>query len=190
MSCSSRSLFSHSEALLAAPSPSSATGGPDVLPTSVVARKTRTAWLHRSASSSAVLVRSLPRVGPGSYLASPKTAAQRDFCWHRHCGWFLNRCSRVWMLYWHHQHFTSGRLAVHWRYCPVMQWPVFSFCWRLPLRVRFLGSVSSAVLRKAIRLATVRPDCRHPGPGTVSRPGRRTTPFRACESRTIPGGDD
>ena len=34
-SCFSRSLFSHSEASLAAPSPSSATGGPDVLPTSV-----------------------------------------------------------------------------------------------------------------------------------------------------------
>ena len=60
--CSSRSLFSHSEASLAAPSPSSATGGSDVLPTSVVARKTKTAWLHRSsASSSAILVRSRPR---------------------------------------------------------------------------------------------------------------------------------
>jgi len=43
-SCSSRSS-------LAAPSPSSSTGGPDVLPTSVVARKTRTAWLQRSSAS-------------------------------------------------------------------------------------------------------------------------------------------
>ena len=52
---------------------------------SVIARKTRTAWLHRSsASSSAILVRSRPRVGPGSFLVSSRTAAQRGFCWLRH----------------------------------------------------------------------------------------------------------
>jgi len=38
---------SHSEASLATPAPS-ATGGPGVLPTSMVARKTKTALLHRS----------------------------------------------------------------------------------------------------------------------------------------------
>ena len=47
-SCSSRSLPSHYEASLAPPSPSSATGGPAVLPTFVVARKSRIAWLHRT----------------------------------------------------------------------------------------------------------------------------------------------
>jgi len=63
-SCSSRSLFSQ----LAAPSPPSANGGPDALQTSVVARKTRTAWLHHSsASSSTILVRSRPRSGPGAF---------------------------------------------------------------------------------------------------------------------------
>ena len=72
---------------LVALSPSSATGGPDVLRTSVVARKTRTTWLHRSsASSSAILVWSRPRVGPGSFLVSSRTAAQRVFCWLRHGG--------------------------------------------------------------------------------------------------------
>ena len=91
-SCSSRSLYSHPEASLASPSPSPATGGPDVLPTSVVARKTRTVWLHRSsASSSAILVRPRPRVGPGSFLVSSRTAAQRVFCWLRHWGKFLER---------------------------------------------------------------------------------------------------
>jgi len=57
-SCSSRPLSSHSEASLA---PSSTTGGPAVFPTSVVARKSGSAWLHRSsANSSAILVRSCP----------------------------------------------------------------------------------------------------------------------------------
>ena len=54
------------EVSLAVPSPSPATGGPDV--TSVFARKTRTAWLHcSSASSSAILVRSRPRVAGASW---------------------------------------------------------------------------------------------------------------------------
>jgi len=40
----------------------------------VCEEESSTAWLHRSsASSSAMLVRSLPRVGPGSFLASPRT---------------------------------------------------------------------------------------------------------------------
>jgi len=69
------------EASLAAQFPSSATGGPDVLPTSVVARKTRTAWLHRSSASSFVmLVWDLPRVGPGSFLVFSRTVPQRVFC--------------------------------------------------------------------------------------------------------------
>jgi len=43
---------SHSEASLAAHSLSPVTGGLAVLPTSVVARKPRTAWLHRAAPRS------------------------------------------------------------------------------------------------------------------------------------------
>ena len=79
---------------LAAPV-SSVTGGPAVLPTSVVARKSRSAWLHRSsANSSAILVRTLPRIGPGSFLVSSKAVVQRVFVGFR-CGQFLNRCSRV-----------------------------------------------------------------------------------------------
>ena len=61
---SSRFLLSHSEASLAA----------------VVAKKSRSVWLHRSsANSSAILVRSLPRVGSGSFLVSSKTVVQRVF---------------------------------------------------------------------------------------------------------------
>jgi len=53
---------SHSETSLAASPLSSAAGGPDVRPTSVVAKNWSTAWLHRSsASSSAMLVRSRHR---------------------------------------------------------------------------------------------------------------------------------
>jgi len=40
-----------------------------------------------------------PEWGPGSLLVSCRAAAQRVFCWHCHWGQFLNRCSRVWMLY-------------------------------------------------------------------------------------------
>jgi len=65
---SSRSLFSHSEASLSASSSTSATGGPVVLPTSVVARKSKVVLLHRSsAKSSTTLVRSLPWTGLGSF---------------------------------------------------------------------------------------------------------------------------
>jgi len=72
------------------------TGGPAVLPTSVVARKSRSAWLHHSsANSSAILVRSLPRVGPRSFLVTSKTVVQRVYCWLFHCGQFLNRCSSL-----------------------------------------------------------------------------------------------
>ena len=77
---SSRSLLSHSEISLAAASASSATGGPAVLPTYVVARESRSAWLHRSsADSSTILVRPLPRVGPGSLLGSSKTGLLLTF---------------------------------------------------------------------------------------------------------------
>ena len=56
-----------------------------------VARKSRIAWLHRSsANSSAILVRSLPRVGPGSFLVSSRTVAQRVLCWLFHCGHALS----------------------------------------------------------------------------------------------------
>jgi len=78
---SSCSLASHSEASLAASSSSSATGGPDVRPTSVVARNWSTAWLHSSSASSfAILVLSRPRAGPGSFRVSSRTVAQRVFC--------------------------------------------------------------------------------------------------------------
>jgi len=53
---------------------------PAVIPTSVVARKSRSAWLHRSSSnSSAILVRSLSRVGPGNFLVSSKTVVLLAF---------------------------------------------------------------------------------------------------------------
>jgi len=125
---SSCSLASHSEASLAASSSYSATGGPDVRPTSVVAKNWSTAWLHRSsASSSAMLVRSRRRVGPGSFVVSLRTVVQRVFCWHRHWGQSLNRCYRVWMLYWHHQQVASGRRVVHARCWPVKQYPVLNW---------------------------------------------------------------
>ena len=75
-------------------SPSSpTTGAPAVRPTSVVARKSRTAWLHRlSASSSAILVRSL---SPREFSLGSST---RD-----------------------HQQVASGRRVVHARYWPVRQ---------------------------------------------------------------------
>ena len=70
---SSRSLIPHSEASL--PGSLSATGGPAVRPTSVVARKSRIALLHLlSAKSSEILNRSLPR--PVSSL----TTAQSTGC--------------------------------------------------------------------------------------------------------------
>ena len=47
--------------------------------------------------------------------------AEGVLCWLFPCGQFLNRCSRVWNLYWHHQHLASGRLVVHCRYWPVWQ---------------------------------------------------------------------
>ena len=79
-SLSARSLSFHSDASLASTSPSPATGGPDVLPTSVSAKNSSTAWLHRSSrSSSAMLVRSLLRVGPGSLFVSFRTVAHRVF---------------------------------------------------------------------------------------------------------------
>ena len=37
---------------------------------------------------------------PGSFLVSFKTVAQGVFCWLFHCGQFLDRCSRVRILYW------------------------------------------------------------------------------------------
>jgi len=77
------------------------------------------------ASSSAMLVRSLPRVGPGSFLVSSRTVVWRVFCWLLHWGQLLKRCSRVWILYWHHQQVASGRRVVLARYCPVRQCPVF-----------------------------------------------------------------
>ena len=59
---SSRSLFSHSHSEASLPGSSSATSGPAVRPTSVVARKSRIALLHlSSAKSSETLNRSLPR---------------------------------------------------------------------------------------------------------------------------------
>jgi len=35
---------------------------------------------------------------------------------------FPNTCSRVRILFWHHQHLASGRLVFHWRYWPVPPW--------------------------------------------------------------------
>jgi len=81
--CSSRS---HCLFLL----PPAATGGPAVLPTSVVARKSRIALLQRSsANSSAILVRSLVRTGPGCgghWLAKSKPNTSPEVgggCCHR-----------------------------------------------------------------------------------------------------------
>ena len=81
---SARSLSSDSDASLASPSSSPAAGGTDVLTTSVFARNSSTAWLHRSsASRSAMLVRGgtgeLPRLlqdarPQGFLLASPLEA--------------------------------------------------------------------------------------------------------------------
>jgi len=69
---------------------------PPVLPTAVVARKPRIAWLHRSsANSSATLVRSLVWFGPGCFLVSSRTVAQRVFCWLFHCGQFLKRLASL-----------------------------------------------------------------------------------------------
>jgi len=65
---------------LAAPSPPTATSGPDVFPVSVVARKPGPL---AAPLSSAILVRSRPLVGPGSFLVASKMAVQRIFCWYR-----------------------------------------------------------------------------------------------------------
>jgi len=43
-----------------------------------------------TANCPAILVRSLPWVGPGSFLVSSRTVAQRVFCWLFHYGQFLN----------------------------------------------------------------------------------------------------
>jgi len=96
----SRSSRSLSSASLAVPSASPATGGPAVLPTSVDSKKSRTACLHRSSvGSSGIFVWPRPRVGPGSFLVSSRSAALRVFCRLFYWGQFLNRCSRVWILY-------------------------------------------------------------------------------------------
>jgi len=73
--CSSRSLRSHSETSLSVSS-ASATGGPAVLPTAVIASNSRTARLHRSsANSPASLVRSLVLVEPGCFCFPPGSSA-------------------------------------------------------------------------------------------------------------------
>ena len=88
-------------------------------------RKSSVALLHRSsASSSAILVRSLVRSRPGAFWSSlERWPSSRGFCWLFHCGKFLKRCLRVWVLYWHRQHLASGLLVVHWRCYPVRQCP-------------------------------------------------------------------
>jgi len=79
---SSRSLLSRSEISLAAAPAASATGGPAVLPDVCCGKEIEKRRLHySSANSSAFLVRSLPRVGPGSFPVSSKAVVQRVFCW-------------------------------------------------------------------------------------------------------------
>jgi len=71
-------------------SSSSAAGGPAVLPTSVVARKSRIGLLHlSSAKSSEILKRSLP------WPVLSLTSAHGISCWLLHCGQFLVRCCIV-----------------------------------------------------------------------------------------------
>jgi len=60
----------------------------------------------------------------------------------------LKRCSRVWILYWHHQQVASGRRVVHARYWPVSLHLVkargealFGFCYRLVRLALFAGTV-------------------------------------------------
>ena len=101
-------LRTHSDASLCA---SSSVASGTLLPTCVVAMKSRIAWLHlSSAKGSRILKRSLPLLV--SFLAS----AYKIFCCPFHLRQFLKRYSRVWCLYWHHPHLA---FFVHSKYYPV-----------------------------------------------------------------------
>jgi hypothetical protein len=106
---------------LSAPARSSSLG-PVLRPTSVVRRKSRIGRVHRSsANRSRILKRFFP------LPVALRTSAHRIFCCGFHRGQFLNRCSRVCTLQEHHPHPAVEQLFDHMRYCPVRQWPVFSW---------------------------------------------------------------
>jgi hypothetical protein len=101
--CSSSCLASRPSSCLASHSQSSdsdaslcvsstALSGPTVCPTSVVDRKSRIAWLHRSSAKRSLMLNRFIRLP-----VACNTSAQRVFCWAFQRGQFLKRCCRVWV---------------------------------------------------------------------------------------------
>jgi hypothetical protein len=91
------------------------------LHTSVVERKSGTAWLHLPSARSRIFNQSFP------LPVSLRTSAHRTYCWAFQWGQFLKTCFRVCVLYGHHQHLAVDWFPVHFRYWPVRQCPVFSW---------------------------------------------------------------
>jgi len=103
--------------------PLHAIGGPDVLLTSVVERKRGLlgCTAHRRAARNFGAVP--PPSGTWELPGLFQDGCPEGFLLALPLGQFLRRCSRVWMLYWHHQHIRRAHSAEAGAYGYVVKLP-------------------------------------------------------------------